>query len=119
MIDYHAKLVSALNTVLPTCYEMALTSKTQTPCISYMEINNYSTSTGDTLGYSRITYQVKVWADNIGVIQNYALEIDKVLRPLGFMRISSGELYDNNSSMIQKIMTYEALALEDYDGGIL
>ena len=114
MIDYHSNLVSALNTVLPTHYEMALTSKTATPCISYMETNNYSSSTGDTVGYSFITYQVKVWANDIAVIQRYALEIDAVLRPLGFKRIASGELYDNASTMIQKIMTYEALAYENY-----
>ena len=114
MVDYHSNLVSALNTVLPTHYEMALTSKTATPCISYMETNNYSSSTGDTVGYSFITYQVKVWANDIAAIQRYALEIDAVLRPLGFKRIASGELYDNASTMIQKIMTYEALAYENY-----
>lgn len=114
MINYHRELVSALKAVLPTHYEMALTSKTAVPCISYMEMNNYSSSTGDTIGYSVINYQVKVWANNIGDIQKYSLEVDKVLRPLGFKRISSGELYDNNSSMIQKIMTYEALASEIY-----
>lgn len=114
MIDYHSNLVSALNKVLPTHYEMTLTSKTATPCISYMETNNYSAPSGDTVGYSRLTYQVKVWANNIAVIQRYAKEVDAVLRPLGFTRISSGELYDNESSMIQKIMTYEALAYENY-----
>jgi hypothetical protein len=114
MIDYHFNLVSALNTVLPTHYEMTLTSKTETPCISYMETNNYVASSGDTLGYSHITYQVKVWANDIALIQQYALMIDEVLRPLGFKRIASGELYDNTSSMIQKIMTYEALAYENY-----
>lgn len=114
MIDYHSNLVSALNTVLPTHYEMALTSKTNTPCISYMEINNYVAEQGDTLGYSYITYQVKVWANDIATIQRYAKEVDAVLRPIGFKRISSGELYDNQSTMIQKIMTYECLALEDY-----
>lgn len=114
MIDYHNSLVSALKTVLPTHYEMTLTSKTKTPCISYMETNNYVASSGDTLGYSHITYQVKVWANDIAVIQQYALKIDEVLRPLGFKRIASGELYDNASSMIQKIMTYEALAYENY-----
>ena len=41
MIDYHNSLVSALKTVLPAHYEMTLTSKTETPCISYMETNNY------------------------------------------------------------------------------
>ena len=114
MVDYHSNLVSALNTVLPTHYEMALTSKTATPCISYMETNNYSSASGDTLGYSFITYQVKVWANDIAQIQRYALEVDAVLRPLGFKRIASGELYDNASTMIQKIMTYEALAYENY-----
>ena len=42
MINYHTQLVSALNTVLPTHYELALTSDTQTPCISYQERNNYA-----------------------------------------------------------------------------
>lgn len=114
MIDYHSNLVSALNAVLPTHYEMALTSKTNTPCISYMEINNYVAEQGNTLGYSYITYQVKVWANDIATIQRYAKEVDAVLRPIGFKRVSSGELYDNQSTMIQKIMTYECLALEDY-----
>ena len=114
MINYHQSLVSALNKVLPTHYEMALTSKTAIPCISYMELNNYVSDSGDTIGYSRITYQIKVWSNKIGDIQKYSLEVDKILRPLGFKRISSGELYDNNSSMMQKILTYEALALEDY-----
>lgn len=114
MINYHAELVRALNTVLPTHYEMTLTSKTKTPCISYMETNNYVSSSGDTLGYSRVTYQVKVWGNDISTLQNYALQIDAVLRPLGFTRIASGELYDRESTMIQKILTFEALALEDY-----
>ena len=114
MIDYHVELVNALKTILPTHYEMKLTSATATPCISYMEINNYEDSRGDTLGYSRINYQIKVWANDIAILQRYALEIDLVLRPLGWRRISSGELYDSQSTMIQKVLTYEALAYEKY-----
>lgn len=114
MIDYHSSLVNALNSVLKTHYEMALTSGTKTPCISYMELNNAVTANGDTLGYSRIQYQVKVWGTDIEELQKYALKIDKVLRPLGWTRISAGELYDNQSSMIQKILTYEALASETF-----
>ena len=110
MVNYHSNLVSALNTILPTHYEMTLTNKTDTPCISYMELNNYSTA----MGYSVISYQVKVWGTSIGLLQEYALKIDEVLRPLGFTRVSAGELYDNNSLMIQKILTYQALALEEY-----
>ena len=114
MIDYHATLVNALSKILPTHYEMALHSGLATPCISYMETNNYTSESGDTLGYSIITYQVKVWGNSIADLQKYALQIDQVLRPLGWKRIASGELYDNNSTMIQKILTYEALASENY-----
>lgn len=114
MIDYHSQLVKSLKTILPTHYEMTLHSGLKTPCISYMELNNYTDSQGETLGYSRITFQVKVWATDIAKIQKYAPMVDAVLRPLGFKRISSGELYDNSSSMVQKIMTFEALAKENY-----
>lgn len=114
MIDYHSELVSALETVLPTHYELALTSKNKTPCISYQERNNFDAETGTTLGYSRIVYTVKVWGDDIEVIQKNVLKVDKVLRPLGFKRTSTNELHDNQSSRIQKILTYEALALENY-----
>lgn len=114
MVDYHSGLVSALETVLPTHYELNLHSGLPTPCISYQETNNYDHKTGDTLGYSYVSYRVKVWANDIATIQKYALMIDKVLRPIGFKRVSSGELHDKTSTMIQKIMTYEALALEDF-----
>lgn len=114
MIDYNKELAASLETVLPTYYEMILESGIETPCISYMELNNYVSSSGSTLGYSYISYQIKVWATEIATIQKYVLEIDKVLRPLGFKRVAATELYDNNSSMIQKILTYEALGLEQY-----
>lgn len=114
MIDYHSILVTALNTVLPTHYEMTLTKGTKTPCISYMEVNNAQTETGDTLCYSRIVYQIKVWGQDISDLQKYARLIDAVLRPLGWKRISSGELYDRNSTMIQKILQYEATGFEQF-----
>lgn len=119
MVDNHSALVSALKTVLPTHYEMVLHSGLKTPCISYMETNNYSITDSQfntsTIGYSYITYQIKVWGNDIAKLNQYALQIDKVLRPLGYKRISSGELYDRQSTMIQKIMTYECLALEEFN----
>lgn len=115
MIDYHSNLVAALQTIgIDVHYEMALHSGLTTPCISYMELNNSMAETGDTLGYSNIQYQIKVWSNDIADLQKYALAIDDVLRPLGFKRTSSGELYDNNSTMVQKIMIYECLALEQW-----
>jgi hypothetical protein len=114
MINYHTNLVSALESILPTHYEMVLTSKTITPCLSYLELSNIDTVTGDTLGYSRIQYQVKVWSNKIKDLQEYALEVDKALRPLGWRRVGSQELYDPNSTMMQKVLTYEANASEKY-----
>ena len=117
MIDYNKEIVSALSAILPTHYEMILTSGAQVPCLSYMELNNYSVTetNGATLGYSRLTYQIKVWAHSLAEIQKYSLLVDKALQPLGFKRISSGELYDRESTMIQKILTFEALALEEFN----
>lgn len=115
MINFHTELVKALNTVLPTHYEMTLTSKTQTPCISYMETNNYVAANGTDRGYSYISYQVKVWGNNIADLQRYALEIDKALRTIGFKRTSATELYDRESTMIQKIMTFEAFGFEKFE----
>lgn len=114
MIDYNKELVSALDTVLPTYHELALTSKNPIPCISWQERNNYVYANGDTLGYSVLTFTVKVWGRTPADIMKYSLEVDKVLRPIGFTRTSSNELYDRNSTMIQKILTYEALGKEQF-----
>ena len=115
MIDYDKQLVLALNKILPTHYELVLHSGLTTPCISYQEITNYSDATGDTIGYSKIGYRIKVWGNDLEVLKQKAKEIDIALRALGFKRVSGGgELFDNNSTMIQKILNYEALALENY-----
>ena len=116
MIDYNKELVAALSKILPTHYELSLHSGLETPCYSYQELNNYSLTEviNATVGWSRIGFRVKVWGHNISDLQKYALAADNALRPLGFKRTSSGELYDYNSAMIQKILTYEALASEEY-----
>lgn len=115
MIDYHKTLLNTLKSILPTHYEMVLHSGLKTPCLSFMELNNSTEADGDSLGYSRIRYQIKVWANDIELIQKYALEVDKALRAIGFTRTASAELCDKNSAMIQKVLTYEALALEEFD----
>lgn len=115
MIDFHPILVASLSSVLPTHYEMTLTSKTKTPCISYMELNNSNANMGDTLGYSNITYQIKIWANDIKTIQEYAPLVDDVMRSIGFRRISTNEMHDRQSTMIQKIFSYEALAIENFN----
>ena len=115
MINYHEQLVSTLESILPTHYELVLHRGLATPCISYMELDNVADEEGDTLGYSSISYQIKIWGNEIDKLQEYALQIDKALRPLGFKRSGSRELYDYESTMIQKIMNYKAKGLEEFE----
>lgn len=115
MIDYTPTLVEALKTILPTHYELKLSSGTKTPCISYQERSNAATDQGDTVGYSRISYTIKVWGNDLEQLNKYAQQIDNVLRPLGWKRTGANELHSYQSSMIQKIMTYEALFYETYE----
>ena len=114
MINYHTELVAALEKILPTYYELVLTTDTETPCYSYQERNNAIDTSGDTRSYNRLSFTVKVWANDLEELQRYALAADDALRPLGWKRTASAELFDINSTMIQKILTYEALALEVY-----
>lgn len=114
MIDYDKELVTALKTILPIHHELVITGKEKTPCLTYQELNNYDEETGDTVGYSKLVYQVKVWCNDIAEIKKYIKLIDKVLRPLGFKRTNTNELHDRQSTMIQKILQYEAKAYEQY-----
>jgi hypothetical protein len=56
-----------------------------------------------------------VWSNKVEDLQTYALKIDNALRPLGWKRVSTNEMYDTQSTMMQKIMTYEANALEEFN----
>lgn len=112
MIDYHQNLVSALNGILPTYYELQIDSTTGTPCITYIEKDNRDYLNGDTIQYSVLSYTIKVWANEVSALQENAVLIDAALKPLGFKRISSQELYDVNSTMKQKMMVYEAIGIE-------
>ena len=114
MIDYDPIIVSTLKQILPTYDELVLTSNKNTPCISYQQLNNADDVTGDTIGYSRLYYTIKVWSNDKKELNKYMLLIDKALRPLGFTRTSTNELGDRSSTMRQKIMQYEALAIENY-----
>lgn len=114
MIDYSPTLVEALKTILPTYYELKLSSGIKTPCISYQERSNAAQEQGETIGYSRISYTIKVWGNDLEQLNNYAKQIDNVLRPLGWKRTGAQELHSLQSANIQKILTYEALFHEQF-----
>ena len=89
MVNVHKQIMSTLNTILPTYYELFCDSTTAVPCITYMESSNYAIDEGETLGYSRVGFTVKVWDTNIAHAQTIAESVDSKLRKLGFKRTSS------------------------------
>lgn len=112
MLNVKEQLVEELNTILPTYYELFCDSTTETPCITYIENQNTDTETGDTFGYSQVGFNVKVWGNSIGVLSGYMLQVDAVMRQLGYRRTAYNELaYDGQ---IVLIGSYVGLGKENY-----
>ena len=96
MIDLHSTIVTALKTIgLPVHYEMVLHSGLATPCISYMGLTDYVQAQTDVSDIRSVSYQIKIWSNDVSDIQTYAAQIDGVMRDIDFKRTSSAELYDN------------------------
>lgn len=114
MINYDTTLVAALKTIgLGVYYELFCDSSISKPCITYMQANDAQDLTGDTLGYSRIQYYIKLWGDDLSVLNPYRLSIDEKMRSLGFDRVSFNQL--TADSQICQIMLYEATAYENFN----
>ena len=112
MLDVKKQLVSTLSVILPTYYELIVDSSIELPCITYIEMENSDNLTGDTLGYSDITFNVKVWANSIDDAMTYSAQIDTAMRNIGYSRIASNELV--MGTQICKILTYKGLGLEEF-----
>lgn len=109
MVNYHAEfrqlLMEAANGV--EVYYEAFAEKEATPCISYMEASNISSAIGNTLKYSEVVFQVKVWAETIDELITITENIDNKLEENGFKRASCFETTDNG--LLVKIMKYSAI----------
>ena len=113
MLNVKEQLVRELNTILPTYYELFCDSTTETPCITYIENLSYDTLTGDTFGYSQVGFNIKVWGNDIGVLSEYMIKVDAVMRRLGFKRISYNEIVYNGQ--IELVGSYVGLGKENYE----
>lgn len=111
MIDYKPILKQKLEQIgLPVYYELFVDSSTKTPCITFIENNNIAEQEGDNLFYSRVSYNVKLWGNDLAVLMSKAAAIDDVMREQGFKRASFNEL--SIDSQLELIMKYEATAYE-------
>lgn len=117
MIDVNPIVVSKLNEIgLKVYLEDFLDSKSEIPSISYREFNNVAEKEGDQIGYSSITFYVKVWAKNMQDLTGYSCEVDSKMRELGFKRTNmDSDLWLNGIG--QRALKYENLALENFNNG--
>ncbi len=116
MIDTKKEVVAALrNTGLNVYFEHFVNSETPIPCITYVEYDNSSLANGDTLGYSTITYHIKVWSKDLKEITQYAARVDEIMRGVGFVRRNMVELWLDGIG--QRQLKYEAKTSENFIKG--
>lgn len=82
----------------------------QTPCVSYLEIANISTADGNTVRYSRITFQVRIWDTAVGVVEDLAETIDDTLVSNGFSRVYATDLKDGD--FIVRVIQFQGNGFE-------
>ena len=115
MIDDNILVKETLSNILPTYHEMTVNSGVSIPCIMYMELSNIAIDEGDTLGYSRIQFQIKIIGYDLEIMNAKAREIDTAMRQIRYKRVSTNMMTDNKTMMIQRIFTYERLGKEDFE----
>lgn len=92
---------------------MFLNSDCAIPCISYLQSNDNQEILGDTLGYSRITFNIKIWSSSVADFATYSVKLDKLMRGLGFRRTNAVELWLDNIGQYE--LTYQGLAQEYFN----
>ena len=103
MINYKCDLVNELDKILPTYYEMFVDSSIKSPCITYIEMDNSAEQEGDTIAYSSLSYRIKIWADSLAELTQYAEQL--VLCVLWALR----ELQRMNYGITQKVSLFSTI----------
>lgn len=108
MIDVTGDVVTALKTIKGTSVEYQQPKKTaKYPVITYYEAGNVPDTSADDAEYtSLIAIMVDVWAATAGKMADIALEVDRVMTSIGFVRRMAYELPDP-SGKYRKTMRYE------------
>ena len=113
MININQEIVTQLNKVLPSYYELFLDGHETVPCITYQIISNTEERKGNLNGYSRITIRVKLWDTTIEGLCTNSVKLDDKLAELGhFERYSVSEMTDGD--LICWIFDYSILISEVY-----
>lgn len=112
MLDVKKTIVSNLKEVQTNVkYELDVESPTL-PLITYKTINDVVHAYGDSLGYSDIIFQIKVWATKVSEIASLTQQIDAKMRALGLTRSYYTELKE--ADVIIGVMQYSGLVKEEF-----
>lgn len=112
MLDTRKLIVNALKKVQSNVkYELDVQSPTL-PLISYKCIDDSVNKYGNTLGYSDVIYQVKVWTTKVSELAKLTQAIDKELRNIGLHRTYFSELKE--SEVIIGVLQYSGLIKEQF-----
>lgn len=113
MVDYSKRLTTELEKILPTYYELFLGEDITYPCITYLPTNNYSYIEGDTMRFSKLSYNIKLWGNDYKQLMSYINTLDLAMKKVGLKRTNYNELCFNG--LFQLIFKYEGTGFEIYD----
>jgi hypothetical protein len=77
------------------------------PCISYYESNNSEEESYETNEYCNISYQIDIWATKSSDCSTYALQVDSLMRTMGFKREFAADMFTDGT--YHKTMRYAAM----------
>lgn len=78
------------------------------PRITFFEMTNFDANHADDRAYSsRMVYQVDVWSTNNP--DPIAAEVDRVMKLIGFARVSGADLYEDDLQVYHRALRYGIL----------
>lgn len=112
MIDVKKELVAALKLATSwTVYYELLYKPGIVPAITYKELDNTDLLNGDSIDYSTIRYEIKVWSYSMEDVIAKSAAIDSALKALGWSRYSSFET--SYETQILKVLRYVAIGYNE------
>ena len=113
MVDFSTRLKTELEKILPTYYENFVGEDIAYPCITYVPTTNYSYIEGDTIRFSKLTYNVKLGGNDYSALMTYINTIDLAMKKIGLNRTNYNELCFDG--LFQLVFKYEGTGFEIYD----
>ena len=106
---WNTKLVSLLDTILPT-YAEDYEEPVKVPCISYRLSGDVVDKEADHLRYSNVYYIIRLYVEDLKDAEDYLQQIDTLMYQNRFFREGFQQMNINN--IHQFIITYRVHTLE-------